>query len=270
MKAVITGARGTVGSALYHYLEKEGHTAVGWDRQQVPLDNYEQMFEFLQTEQPDVLYHLAIASQPSGRDNEGWLVNYQWPSELAWLTKELGIKFIFTSTVMVYTNNATAPFTPDTVPDETEGYGADKLRAERRVQEQNPAAIIVRLGWQIGTKAGSNNMIDFLEKQMAEHGRIEASTKWYPACSFLADTAAVLTQLATADSGLYLLNSNTRWTFYEIVTTLNEQRGRPWQVIPTENFVYDQRMLDERLNTPPLNTHLPILPAKKPADYSGV
>src|SRR5690606_6962301 len=113
---------------------------VAWDRKAVPIDNYAEMERFLAQTKPDALFHLAIASKPTGRENEGWMVNYYWPSELAWATRQLKIPFVFTSSVMVFTNNAKGPFTIESPPDAAEGYGGEKRRAEERVFYQNPDA----------------------------------------------------------------------------------------------------------------------------------
>ena len=144
MKAMITGASGTVGRALSHYLTQQGHTALGWNRTEAPLDDYAAMEAYLRRYQPDVLFHLAVASEATGRENEGWWVTYHWTGELAWLCRQLDIRFVFTSTVMVYTNDAVGPFTPATTADASEGYGYETLQAEERTFAQNPAAVDAR------------------------------------------------------------------------------------------------------------------------------
>ena len=153
MKAIITGARGTVGSALSNHLTAQGHQVVPWDRAVVPIDQYQPMDDFVRRERPDVLFHLAIASRSTGVANESWLVNYEWASELAWITRQLGVRFVFTSSVMVFSDNAKGPFTVDSKPDATKGYGYEKRIAEQRVFFQNPDAVVARLGWQIGDTA---------------------------------------------------------------------------------------------------------------------
>lgn len=259
MKAIITGGSGTVGAALRAYLQAQGMEVVTWERSLVPIDNYHEMESFVRRVEPDLFFHLAIASQSTGRTNESWLVNYEWTSELAWITRKLRIKFIYTSTVMVFSDEAKGPFTVTSRPDAREGYGYEKRLSEGRVFYQNPHATIVRLGWQIGERPGSNNMLDYLEKQMAERGRIEASTRWYPACSFIKDTVMALYGLAALSEGLYQLDSNERWSFYEIVCALKELHRADWEVVPTEHFVYDQRMIDERIKPPSLKQRLPSL-----------
>jgi dTDP-4-dehydrorhamnose reductase len=218
------------------------------------------MEDFVRRERPNVLFHLAIASRSTGLANESWLVNYEWPGELAWITRRLGVRFVFTSSVMVFSDNAKGPFTLDSQPDAPQGYGYEKRQAEQRVFHQNPDAVVARLGWQIGEAGGSNNMIDFFEKKAAAGEVIAASRKWFPACSFVRDTIAALTWLNSAKPGLYLIDSNTRWNFHEIASTLNERHGHRWSIVANDDFVFDQRMIDPRIPIPSLQASLPALP----------
>lgn len=257
MKAIITGGRGTVGSALARFLSARGDEVVLWDRSAVPIDRYQPMEDFVRREKPDALFHLAIASKGTGKPNESWLVHYEWTSELAWICRQVGVRFVFTSSVMVFSDNAKGPFTLDSVPDAPEDYGYEKRMAEQRVFHQNPAAIVARLGWQIGEAAGSNNMIDFFEKQMRENGVINAGRRWLPACSFVTDTAAALASLTAP--GLHLIDGNKKWNFYEIAGALNELHGRRWKIVPNDDFVYDQRMMDPRGPVASLQTRLKSL-----------
>ncbi|NDJ54656.1 MAG: sugar nucleotide-binding protein [Chloroflexi bacterium] len=258
MKALITGMNGAVGQALRAHLTANGVEVFGWDRRSVPPEDAAGAAALLREVQPDVLFHLATASQPTGRDNEGWLVNVEWSERLAALCQEIDCRFLFTSSVMVFSDDAPGPFTPQSVPDARAGYGYEKLQAEHRVRQVNPEAIVARLGWQIGTSAGSNNMIDFFETQMAQQGQVNASRRWLPACSFLDDTGAALKRLAfgSKPGDVYLLNANLKWTFYQIAQALNRKHGGHWTIVANDDFVYDQRMLDERVTLPPLESRL--------------
>lgn len=259
-RAIITGASGTVGSRLTVFLQGQGVEVIPWDRSSVPVDNYAEMERFVRDAAPDMLFHLATASQPTGRPGESWLINYEWTSELAWITRTLDIRFVFSSTTLVFSNDARGPFTRDSQPDAPEGYGYEKRRAEERVFHQNPEARVVRLGWQIGTVPAGNNMLAFLEDKTRQEGRVRASTRWLPACSFLEDTVRALYELSGASPGLYMLDSNERWSFYEIARALSARHGDRWPVEPTEDFVFDQRMREERYRLPSLKERLPELP----------
>ena len=261
-RAVVTGSSGTVGGALQAALRQHGIDVVPWDRSRIPIDDYYAMKSFLQSTHPDVVFHLAIASQPTGAANEGWLVNYHWTGELAWLARQLRFRLVYTSTVMVWSDETPGPLTPDTPPSTGgayEGYGLAKLRAENRTREQNPEAIIARLGWQIGSTRGTNNMFDHIVRTVEREGRIKASTKWLPSCSFLHDTAEALIDIAKKPAATYLVNSNMRWSYYDIVRALNMHHDAGWEVVPTEDFESDQRMIDERVDIPFLEESLPEL-----------
>lgn len=263
MKVLITGLRGTVGRALRAQLESHGDTVVGWDRAQVPIDQYHVMESFVRSEAPDAVVHLAVASHPSGRPDESWLVNYEWASELAWITRILDVRFLFTSTAMVFSDHAPGLFTLSSIPDAASGYGYEKRRAEERVLSQNPRARVVRLGWQIGDALApdSNNMLAHLERTAQQDGRVQASRRWLPATSFLTDTAAALRRLLDPElaSGIYMIDANARWSFFDIVCALNRRHGNRWKIEANDDFIFDQRMIDRRLEIPPLEHRLPEL-----------
>ncbi|MBN8704331.1 MAG: sugar nucleotide-binding protein [Bacteroidetes bacterium] len=263
MKVLVTGLSGTIGRVLKNSLENAGHKVVYWNRQEVPIDDYSKMEYYIGSVRPDVLIHLAVNSRPTGHPNENWLVNYQWPSELAWICKHFKIKFVYTSTVMVFSDFSHGPFSITSVPDNNKGYGFEKRLSEARVMYQNPDAVIIRLGWQIGDEIGTNNMTDYLEVQNREKGKITCSTQWLPACSFIEDTANLLIRAGKFEGGLYQADSNRGWNFFEIATQLNKQKKAGWTIEADDHFVFDQRMLDDRTEMPPLSDRLPGLKKKK-------
>ena len=260
MKTLITGANGTVGRALTAHLESLGHSWIGWNRGEVAIDSYHDMEAFVRECDPDAIFHLAICTTPTGKENENWLVNFQWPSELAWISRILSIPFVFTSSVMVFAADQQGPFAPSDTPLSEEDYGMIKHHAEQKVLSQNPNAHIARLGWQIGDAPGSNNMIDYLHNKHEAGGEIRASRLWFPACSFIQDTAATLVSLLDMPRGLYQLDENHGWSFAQIARALKEQHGAAWNIVETEEFSQDQRMLEQHLVMPSLRERLPGLP----------
>ena len=254
MKVLITGLRGTVGRALEARLRADAHEVIGWNRDAVPIDNYDAMDRFVADVAPDAIVNLAIASQPTGRDNEQWVVNHEWPSELAWIARQRGIRFLHTSTVMVFAGQG--PFTVDSIPDTPDGYGCHKRLAEARIHAQNPDAIVVRLGWQIGEAPGSNNMIDYFDRQVREIGHVTASACFLPACSFLPDTADALARALAAPPGLYMIDGNEGWSHARIARALAPRFG--WTVEETLEPARDERMIDPRLGVASLKTRLAL------------
>lgn len=264
-RALVTGARGTVGAALVRALERAGAHVTCWDRQAVGLDDYAQMEAFVAQVKPEVIFHLAIASTPTGRPGESWHVNVHWTHELAWIARQHHARFIFASTAMVFTDELPGPYTPQTTPNATQGYGYEKLMAEQVCLKQHPSPIIARLGWQISSLHAptlGNTMFAHLKAryEQSPDGRIQASASWLPACSFLEDTVDALIRLAdplVAPSGIYLIDSNKRGvTFAALAEALAARFEQPWRIEPTEDYIHDQRMLDERVELATLNERL--------------
>ncbi|HNB53476.1 MAG TPA: sugar nucleotide-binding protein, partial [Anaerolineales bacterium] len=77
-KVVITGASGGLGTALTQHLQAQNITVIPWNRRAVSMDDEAQMRTFLRETAPEVVFHLATVSQPTGQENEGWAVNVEW------------------------------------------------------------------------------------------------------------------------------------------------------------------------------------------------
>jgi dTDP-4-dehydrorhamnose reductase len=229
MKALITGMNGTVAPVLARRLESAGHSIVAWDRAAVSPEDPKACCDFVAKTGPDWVFHLAMG----GPD---------WAESIARACAEREIRFLFTSTVSVYANTQRGPFPTSAKPEPNDDYGRYKMDCERRIAAANPNAQVARLGWQIGTKPGSNNMVDYLDKTNRERGRIEASAKWFPSCAFLEDTADALAELMESHpAGLYHLEGNPGLNFFEIATNVNRLQGNPWKVEPTGS--HDQHNL---------------------------
>ena len=259
MKALVTGSSGTVGSALCRQLEMDGHDAVRYDRSRVGVTDVPAIHAFVHDTMPDVVFHLATATRPTGMENEGYIVSQEWTESLARAAADAGAGFVYTSSVMVYSEKTPGPYMPETPASATEGYGPEKSAAEHRARAGHAGARVARLSWQIGETPDSNNMLAFLQGQSERDGVVRASRRWLPACCFLGETAKALIRIAAMPAGTYLVNQNGGWNFFQIARALNRRHGSLWRVEPTEDFVYDQRMFDERVNVPLLEDTLPEL-----------
>lgn len=244
MKALVTGMNGTVAPALAKALAKVGHSIVPWDRSRHPVDHPDAVRFFIECERPDIFCHLAMGSP-------------DWTEWAARTCAQLHIPFLFTSSVSVYAAAQIGPFTIHDRPAPDDDYGRYKLECERRVQDAHPDAHVVRIGWQIGTAPGGNQMVDYLDRTNRERGQIDASTRWSPGCSFLPDTADGLLNILNLPPGLYHLDGNPGLNFYEIATGLNELLGQPWQVVPVSGLVQNHRMLDPRVPVAPITRRFP-------------
>jgi dTDP-4-dehydrorhamnose reductase len=243
MNVLITGMNGTVAPVIAQQLQAAGHELTVWDRQRTPPEDESAARAFILESHPDWFLHVATGS-------------LDWAQMAAQTCAENDIRFLFTSSVSVFDGNQGAPLTVNTEPRATDDYGRYKLEGERRVLAAHPAALVVRLGWQIGTTTTGNHMLAHLHRTATEHGMIEASTRWIPSCAYLEDSADALHGLMRdAASGVYQLEGNPGLSFHEIVTRLNQWHGFGWNVQATQTPEMDNRMSDPRVKMRFIDTH---------------
>jgi dTDP-4-dehydrorhamnose reductase len=256
---LLTGSNGTIGRALKSYLVKNNIDFLCWNRTTIPVDNYKIMEDFIRDSKIDTFIHLAAnTSSDERKRKDSWNVNYEWTSELAWICGKFNIKFVYSSSAMVFSGKS-GPYNLHSVPDATEGYGYEKRMSENRVMFQNKKAVILRLGWQISGVDG-NTINQYLNRTMNEKGIVYASTKWFPSCSFLEDTVGIIIKSMDFSPGIYMIDSNQKWNFYEISSQMKLYYKKDWNILPVDDFVQDTRMSDPRITINDMKKHLSALP----------
>ncbi|MEZ0230374.1 MAG: sugar nucleotide-binding protein [Planctomycetota bacterium] len=245
--ALVTGLNGTVAPVLRAALEARGRACAGWDRRASSPDDPGAVRAHLDALDPAVVCHLALGAEA-------------WAAELAAWCARRGRPFLFTSTAMVFHRDPDGPHRPGDERTARDEYGRYKIRCEDLVRAANPAAIVARIGWQIGETRGGNQMLENLAGRVARGEPIRASTKWIPATSFLVDTAETLrTLLEAGEGGTFHVDGNaeTRWSFFEIVEGLRKRFGdSSWRVEACEDYVHDQRLVDERVKVRAISRRL--------------
>jgi dTDP-4-dehydrorhamnose reductase len=246
---LITGLSGTLAPRLAQRAEAAGWQVVGWDRRAVPADDGPAARAWLAQARADAIAHLAIGGAP-------------WAGLLAGHAHAHAIPLLFTSTAMVFDH---VPDGPHGVGDERtarDDYGRGKIACEDAIRAACPGAAIARLGWQIDERASGNNMLAELDRWQARDGRVVASARWTPACSFMADTCeALLSLVATRHAGTVHLDSNAAdaWRFDRLVRALKTRFARDWIVEADDSdgaYAHDQRLVGGAITLPPLSRRL--------------
>lgn len=235
-KVLITGMNGTVAPAIAKELRARRDEVVGWDRGAVSPEDRGAVERFIREAKPSALIHCAMGSP-------------QWAEDMARVCAEEGTTFLYISSASVYGTQQQGPFTVYDTPEPSDDYGRYKLECEQCVRAANADARIVRIGWQIALRPGGNNMVEHLIRRQAEDGHIAASTEWFPACSFLEDTARTLADVLNLPPRLYLLDGNPGWSFAKIANALNAAMGGGWDVQPNEGFRWNNQMSDKGLRS---------------------
>lgn len=243
MKYLLTGMNGTVAPSLASLLMEQGHTVSRWNRDVIPTDNSGMMQDFLRYERPDTLFHFANGSPI-------------WAEAMAKICSRIGIKFVFASSVSVYASTQKGPFSVEVLPTPQDDYGHYKLECETRIRRVYPESYIIRFGWQIGEGLGGNQMMDYLERAYASQGRLSASVKWMQSCSFLKDTSEAMLYISDKlPGGLYHLNSNDGYNFFEVVGGLKKYFDKPWNIEASEFPDLNNLLIDERVPVKKLSAY---------------
>ena len=250
MKLLITGLNGTLAPKLAALARQRGHQVLAWDRQQTDPNDAATAQAWLAEQRPDAIAHLAMGSS-------------EWAALLAAYAARQHMPMLFTSTAMVFDHEPDGPHQPHDQRTAKDDYGRYKIVCEDAVAAANPAASIVRIGWQIDGEAAGNNMLMALDDWQQREGRVAASRVWIPACSFMDDTAQGLLQLLNAPvPGVVHLDSNALEShgFDRVAAALREHFGRvAWHIEVNEAYRHDQRLGGGGACVPPLSARLPGL-----------
>ncbi|MBM7037335.1 sugar nucleotide-binding protein [Vibrio ulleungensis] len=245
-KLLMTGMSGTLAPIVVKYFAEQQWQVVEWDHHTIDPQDAQKSQAFVDTLNIDAICHLAMGSP-------------NWAGFLAQTAKSRDIPFVFTSTVMVFNSNRNGPYSIFDERSSRDDYGQYKMSCEDEIWAANPEAMIARIGWQIGSPTqGGNNMLEILNKQADETGKVQASTLWYPATSLMTDTAKALFQLIeTPQQGLHHFDSNfdNKWSFFDLVNALNEHYQLGWTIEATQDYSHDQRLAPLHFNVPSLDTH---------------
>jgi dTDP-4-dehydrorhamnose reductase len=246
-RTIITGLNGTLAPHLAATIEKHGGEVLPWDRQAIDPDNTEHAWQWLSSQQPKAIAHLAMGS-PS------------WAAFLARFCAVNSIPFIFTSTAMVFDCLPDGPHQVTDALTAKDDYGKYKIACEEAIFAVNANAMVMRIGWQIDENSTGNNMLHALDNWQADQGEVAASVLWVPACSFMADTANALQQLiASPVAGIHHFDSNAveAHNFFTLAQALAKQFGRStWKIREKADYAHDQRLVSQGIQAPALSKRL--------------
>ncbi len=231
MRILISGMNGTVAPVCAERLIGLGHNPVAWDRSVLPIGSYDQVQDAIKASGAEAVFHIATGP-------------LDWAQWIAQACSELGLGLMHTSSVSVYGAHQSGPLSVLDAPEPDDDYGRYKLEGERKILGTCPSASVFRIGWQLGTAPGSNNMVDYFHKNHRENGEVRVSRHWTPASSRLQDTAECLCRhYFQGFSGIYHVDGNPGLSLYDIAAIAVPELP----IVALDEPVRDNRMVDERI-----------------------
>ena len=220
MKILVTGASGTIGKRLIEIIQERHHDGVAFLRSDVDISDEKSMHAYLDRINPDSIMHLAKSDEVMTTHLLTWSKKHQK-------------KFVFTSSYKVFSGKTVeAPYQVYDRPDGTDEFAVGKIKQEDLCFEMYPDSYVVRLAWQIGKAPGGYNMLSFVSEQMKQRGVMSASKGLYLSLMFLDDTCHALIDLVESYlPGMYHLNQNDGYSFYDVIHYLKHEYQQDWIVL---------------------------------------
>lgn len=243
MKVLITGGNGQLGQALQKQLT--AHTV---NSERVDITIKEQVFDHIQSYQPDVVIHSAAYTNVDGcaKDpQKAYLVNGYGTQNVALACQAVGSALVHVSTNEVFAGDNPAGYEEWMDKRPLNAYGRSKAHAEYHVETLLQNFYIVRTSW-VYSPIG-RNFIHAILKRAQETGKISVVTDEVGNPTYAHDLAQAIAQLIeTGQYGTYHFTnagSCSRWAFANEIVHLAGLEGVVNEPILGKEF--------RRASTPP-------------------
>jgi dTDP-4-dehydrorhamnose reductase len=233
MNILVTGASGTIGKKLIEIIQKRNHQPFSFDRNSVDISDEQSVHLYLDKINPDAIMHLAKSDETTTKHLLTW-------------SKKHHTKFVFTSSYKVFSGKLVeAPYQVYDRPDATDDFAIGKITQEDLCFDVYPDSYVVRLAWQIGDAPGGYNMLSFVKEQMRQRGVMSASKGLYLSLMFLEDTCHALIDLVESYlPGMYHLNQNDGYSFYDVIHFMKHHRGQDWIILDDQKKFSKNDMME--------------------------
>ncbi|MBC6994550.1 dTDP-4-dehydrorhamnose reductase [Neolewinella lacunae] len=213
--------------------------------------------------QPDVVFNAAAYTAVDRAESEpakARQVNVEAAGSLASACAAAGIKFVHFSTDYVYAGDYNRPLLETDRTLGTSVYAKTKLEGEAIVQQNHPAAYILRTSW-VYAEYGENFLRTMLRLgRERESLGIVADQVGSP--TYAADLAAAAMQLVLneAPSGIYNFSNSGAASWYDFAHAIFELSGLGCQLHPIRT---------EQYPTPAKRPAYSVLDTRKIAEWTG-
>lgn len=164
-KIWISGAKGQLGKALNHEINKLEYEILDTDIEDLDITNIDEVLRFGEMNRPDVIINCSgLTNIQECEDNpeKAFLVNAIGARNLSIVAQKTQAKFVQISTDDVFDGTAKKPYTEYDATNPQTIYGKSKAAGENYVKEFTNKHFIIRSTWVYGQ--GSNFVNSFLNK----------------------------------------------------------------------------------------------------------
>jgi len=225
MKILVTGSAGQLGQDVVMMLQKQGHTVMGCDRQEMDITNLDQCKEVIGEFGPDAVIHCAAHTAVDAAETDidaAYLINATGTRNVALAAEKAEAKLVYISTDYVFDGMGTQPYHEYDNTDPKSIYGKSKRAGEILVQSLSTKFFIVRTSWVYG-KYG-NNFVSTMLKLGQEKPLIQVVDDQKGSPTYTVDLSRFLLELIQTEKyGIYHASNSGACTWYEFTGAIFEE-----------------------------------------------
>jgi dTDP-4-dehydrorhamnose reductase len=152
MRFAVIGNRGMLGSETMLFLTEQGHEVLGFNRENLNLDDSVEVIASLLESFEAVINAVAYTAVDKAESEIELanLVNGDYVGKMATASKIVGSRFLHVSTDYVFDGKSEIPYSTDAIPNPQGAYGRSKLLGEKLVEESGANYTIFRTAWLYG------------------------------------------------------------------------------------------------------------------------
>jgi len=238
MKIWVIGKKGMLGSWFCKILSEKSIEFIATDRNQVDLQNFDQISNFLNTYKPTHIINCAAYTNVEKAEEDkqkAFNANCHGVKNLAQASKK--VKLIHFSTDYVFGGEKLKPYKEDDPVNPINVYGQSKLDGESELFKNHDRALCLRISWLFGAK---NDFVSKMRSLFQSKEKLSIVSDQVGCPTYAKEV--VLTTLDLIDEkGLFHFSSSGFCSWYEFAKFILESEKKPTlcksiEPILTKNF----------------------------------
>ena len=230
VKALVTGAKGMLGTDLCTELEGQQYTVFAADIQEMDVRRPGIVQQTFRECAPDIVFHLAALTDVDGCEREpeeAYRTNTIGTQNVALACQSADIPMIYISTISVFDGNKYEPYTEFDAPDPQSWYSRSKYEGEKIVQQLLRCYYIVRAGWMFGGGREDKKFVKKITELAATRAELKVVNDKFGSPTYTVDLSqAMIHLIQTGWYGLYhLVNTGAPCSRFEFAQRILEYAG---------------------------------------------
>lgn len=241
MRYFITGVGGQLGHDIVQELKERGEQEIfAPTREELNINNREQVMLYMAKVQPDVIFHCAAYTKVDKAEEEKeacYQTNVMGTKNLVDASLALNAKFIYISTDYVFDGTKEGVYQEEDLTNPKSVYGMTKYLGEKIV-ETNPNHYIARVSWVFGKNGG--NFVKTMLRLSETHKDLNVVSDQIGSPTYTKDLAEILVTMSDTDQyGTYHITNSNYCSWADFAKYILKEAGTTTEVheVSTEEYL---------------------------------